>query len=336
MTKLKSKTPGDSQSYLAEIVGEESLFGERMSAGKLLQMMDLVAASAAVRHAESPLVTLAFDRIELLNFIFHMDYVRYDAYVIKVGRTSMVVKVDGFAKSPTEMVLQPVHSGVITLVAIDENRRPNPNIPQLVYRTNEDRQKKRVADQRADVLAKKQGQNKRIDELKKIPKSRLIDNYSRKQLFTPSQTTLSIRKTFLPRHANTLGAVFGGDTIEMMEELALATARQFTGNFKMVTIAMEDVLFLKPLLVDSLVEMDSVVTFVARSTLSVEITVRSIDFFNPLKTHITNNGTFTILNYDRSGRTKEITNGLDLSKAGLLAKKKYLKELKKYQQVKRA
>ena len=69
MTKRKEKTPEDSMNYIAEIVGEESLFGERMGAGKLLHMMDFAAASAAVKHAESALVTLAFDRVELTNMI---------------------------------------------------------------------------------------------------------------------------------------------------------------------------------------------------------------------------------------------------------------------------
>ena len=64
MISKEIKTPTDSESYLAEIIGEESQFGHRMGAGKMLHLMDLAAATAAYKHARCPLVTLAFDRIE--------------------------------------------------------------------------------------------------------------------------------------------------------------------------------------------------------------------------------------------------------------------------------
>jgi len=82
------KTPTGSESFIAEIVGEESLLGQRMTAGPMLHMMDIAAA----RYSETPIVTLAFDRIELLDYICHGDYVRYDACVIQVGRSSRLLK----------------------------------------------------------------------------------------------------------------------------------------------------------------------------------------------------------------------------------------------------
>ena len=332
MKKTKAvKTPTDSATYIAEIVGEESLFGQRMSAGKLLHMMDVAAGHSAAKHAECPLVTLAFDRVELLNFIYHMDYVHYDAYVIKVGRSSIVVNVEGYTKQPTQMEIQPAHSGVITMVAIDKNKRPCRNIPALEYRTSEDLEKKKMAQERERILKQRRQEIAQIDSLKQIRSSRLKDFYKRKYYYTPAESELKIRKVFLPRNANSLGIIFGGDTIEMMEELALASARQFTGNFGMVTIAMEDVLFMKPLNVDNLVEMDAKVIFVANTTLAVEITVRAIDYIAPYKSHVTNKGVFTVLNYDRAGKKTAIASGLDMSRASLAEKRSYLKEQIKYE-----
>ncbi len=330
MTKRKMKTPNDSLSYIAEIVGEESLLGERFSAGKLLHMMDLAAGSAAVKHAECPTVTLSFDRIELLNYIFHMDYVRYNSYVIKVGQSSIVVRVDGYTKSPTKMEIQSAHSGYITMVALDADRKPNKDIPGLHYKSAEDLKKREMANERECQGKKRKEKIIKVDELKNIKKSDLKDHYKRSTLIPSSKTSLTIRKVFLPRHANSMGVVFGGDTIEMMEELALATARQFTGNFRMVTIAMEDVLFIKPLGLNNLVEMSSIVTFVAGSTLTVEITVKAIDFLNPSISYVTNKGIFTVLNYDRTGNKESIINGLDMSRASIAMKRSYLKEQIKY------
>lgn len=304
--------------------------GQRMPAGKLLHMMDLAAASAAAKHAETPLVTLSFDRIELTDFVCHMDYIRYEAYLVQVGRSSMVVRVDGYSKAPTEMEIRPGHSGVITMVAIDENRRPNRTIPALEYRTPEDLQKKAFAESRQRLLKNRKKMIDQIEQLEHIEDGKLQDYYPRKTVFKPTDTVLTIRKKFLPRNANALGVVFGGDTIEMMEELALATARQFTGNFRMVTIAMEDVLFLQPLLLDDLVEMSSMVTFVSNTTMVVEITVKAVDFFGRKPHRQTNKGTFTILNYDRSGRKKSILHGLDMADTDINIRRCYLKEKTKY------
>jgi acyl-CoA hydrolase len=331
MTQRREKTPSESQSYIAEIIGKESLIGQRMFAGELLHMMDFAAGDAAIRHSESALVTLSFDRIELLDFIHHRDYVRYEACVIQVGRSSMVVKVDGYSKSPTDMTIKPGHSGFITMVAIDENGRPNKDIPALTYASPADLEKKRIAEQRQCQIGERKRNMDQIDALTTVSSADLKDFFPRDRYYTPARTGLSIRKRFLPRNANVLGIVFGGDTIEMMEELALATARQFTGNIRMVTIAMEDVLFIKPLYITDLVEMSSRVIFVAGTTLVVELTVRAIDIFGKRKNEITNRGTFTVLNYDASGRKMPIRSGLTLAGADSAVRKGYLKEQVKYE-----
>ena len=105
MTIRKTKTPAESKGYIAEIIGDESLYGQRMFAGVLLHMMDFAAAQAAIRHAECSLVTLAFDRVELLDFVFHRDYVRYDACVIKVGNSSVMVNVEASRGPPQRLAL---------------------------------------------------------------------------------------------------------------------------------------------------------------------------------------------------------------------------------------
>jgi len=324
------KTPGDSLTHIAEIVGDESLIGQRMSAGKLLHMMDVAAGDAAFRHAESYLVTLSFDRIELLNFIRHRDYIRFDAQVIQVGRSSMVVEVTGLVKSPTETKRTPMRGGFITMVAIHKDGTPNKTIPGMTYRTREDQAKKELAEKRGVMLAERRTKLEAVDRLKAIPVKNLKDFSIRENYFSPAITVLDTRKRFLPRDANMLGIVFGGITIELMEELALATARQFTGNFRMVTIAMEDVLFMKPLNISDMADMSAKVIFVGNTTLVVEVTVKVFRLFAKDEGDMTNKGTFTVLNLSPEGKRMPITRGLDLSKAGLDTRKSYLKEQIKY------
>lgn len=330
MTSEK-KTPADSHSYIAEIVGDESQLGQRMVAGKLLHMMDFAAADAAAKHSQSTLVTLAFDRVALIDYIYHRDYVRYEACVISVGRSSMVVKVDAYTKAPTEMDIKKGHSGFITIVAVDENGHPNRQIPSMYYESEDDLEMKRIAENRECLIAKQKDEMEAIERMEMVEDRLLKDYYPRKTCLPPSETGLRIRKGFLPRNANSLGIVFGGDTIELMEELALATARQFTGNLRMVTIAMEEVFFFKPLYVNDMVEMTSRVVFVANTTLIVEIGVRAVNFRGTGRNEITNKGIFTVLNYDRSGQKKSIVSGLDLSSETTGIRKSYLKEQIKYE-----
>ena len=326
----KAKTIAESASYLAEIVGQESQKGRRISPGQVLHMMDLAAASAAWKHSESSVVTIAFGQIELLNAICHMDYFRLNASVIKVGKSSMVVKLDGYTKPPTEMDLQHTHSGLITVVAIDEDRKPNRNIPGLVYETNE-------ADLKAFAEKREIAQNERtkylekIDNIESVHESQLEDPFPRRQRLPPSKTILMAKKIFLPKNANFLGSVFAGDIIQLMEELAIANARQFAGNFDMVTIVMQDILFLKPMPINSVIEIASIVTFVRQHTMVVEVTVKAFDAIYREKEATTNTGIFTILNFDRTGRKKKINVGLDMSQASQEEMKKYLKEQARYE-----
>jgi acyl-CoA hydrolase len=326
----KAKTPSESRTHIAEIIGDESQIGQRFSAGELLHMMDVAAGDAAFRHAGTYLVTLSFDRIELLAFIRHRDYIRFDTQVIQVGRSSMVVEVTGIIKSPTEMKRTRMKGGFITMVAINEDGTPNKNIPGMTYRTEEDLKKKKIAEDRACILTERRKKLEAIDRLETVPEIKLKDFHARKSYLPPRETDLDVRKRFLPRDANMLGIVFGGITIELMEELALATARQFTGNFRMVTIAMEDVLFMKPLNINDLADMSARVVFVGNTTLVVEITVKAIQLFATDQGKMTNKGTFTVLNVSPKGKKMPITRGLDLSGADLATRKSYLKEQVKY------
>jgi acyl-CoA hydrolase len=241
-----------------------------------------------------------------------------------------VVEVKGLVKSPTEMKTSQIHGGFITMVAICENGKPDKTIPGLTYRTKADLEKKKIAEERACILTERRKKLEAVDRLESIPEARLKDYDRRKKRIPPPATTLEIRRRFLPRHANQLGIVFGGNTVELMEELALATARQFTGNIRMVTIAMEDVLFLKPLRITDLAEMIAKVVFVGKTTLVVEIIVKAVRLFATDEGEITNKGTFTVLNYSREGKKMPISQGLDMSKADLPTRKSYLKEQIKY------
>ncbi|MFH1419764.1 MAG: acyl-CoA thioesterase [Planctomycetota bacterium] len=95
--------------------------------GVILSYIDQAGAIEARSHGGHRVVTVALDRVEFREPVFVGDVLSFYAETIKVGRTSVVVRVFVEAlrfTNPGEAV--PVTTAEITFVAIDENRNPIP------------------------------------------------------------------------------------------------------------------------------------------------------------------------------------------------------------------
>lgn len=94
--------------------------------GWLVSQMDLGAGTLAARRAKKRVATVAID-----SMVFHApvhigDAVSCYAEIIKVGRTSMTIKLEAFAKRRIEGTEHQVTEGVFTFVAIDDEGKPTP------------------------------------------------------------------------------------------------------------------------------------------------------------------------------------------------------------------
>ena len=311
----ETRAPGESRTRLAEIIGEESLAGQRMQAGAILDLMDIAAGRSAALHARSPVVTLSFDRVDLVHPLYHMDLVELDAMVVQVGRSSMTVCVDVSRQERETRAFHPIQRCFVTMVAIDGERRANRNIPAVRADTPEE------ADLHAQAMAHKQRTQdwQAAQEAARAAPPRehaaVEDprNREKSHLLPPGQTRVHVRRVFMPRHLNVLGTIFGGDILLWMDRVATYTARLFTGNQNMVTLAMNRIFFGQPIFATDLVEMTAQVTYVRRVTLEVEIEVR---LHKPdgsvLPSH---SGYFTVLNTDADWNKSPIPLGLDLAAA---------------------
>jgi acyl-CoA hydrolase len=75
-----------------------------------------------------------------------------------------------------------------------------------------------------------------------------IDENNRpREVLRLQETTLKLRRMFMPHHLNPGGTVFGGDVLEWMESGALATAINLTTNEHMTTISLDRLQFVKPI-----------------------------------------------------------------------------------------
>jgi acyl-CoA thioesterase YciA len=94
--------------------------------GWLMSQMDLAAANAASRRSRGRCVTVAVDGMVFHEPVFIGDEVSLYCTVIRVGRTSMTIRVEAWRRSRIGDASTKVTEAIFTYVAVDENRKPRP------------------------------------------------------------------------------------------------------------------------------------------------------------------------------------------------------------------
>jgi acyl-CoA thioesterase YciA len=97
--------------------------------GWLLSQMDLAGGTTAVRRAAGRVATVAIAGMIFRRPVFVGDEVSCYAEIVKVGRTSITLKVESWARRGIGEEPIKVTEGVFTYVAIDPDRRPRPVPP---------------------------------------------------------------------------------------------------------------------------------------------------------------------------------------------------------------
>lgn len=111
-----------------------TLFG-----GKLMQVVDNLAAIVAKRHTGKVCVTLGIDSVRFLNPARHGDILVCKASVNKTWRTSMEVGVKVVAEDFRTLEQKDILSAYFTFVAVDDNHNPIeivPVFPETVEQIN--------------------------------------------------------------------------------------------------------------------------------------------------------------------------------------------------------
>jgi uncharacterized protein (TIGR00369 family) len=93
---------------------------------------------------------------------------------------------------------------------------------------------------------------------------------------TPSETRVSSHALMLPEHANHLGHVHGGWIMKLVDETGgLAATRH--ARRPVVTVAVEGMVFHRPVLTGSVLQLVAKVVFVGRTSVEVEVKVSHED-----------------------------------------------------------
>ena len=135
------KRASQTVSKLAEIMGGEhaaTTRSTRLPAGDVLRLIDLAAARTAIGHFAgedgrlapgSGCVTLSFDRVDLMVPILQGDLLQFNARMLSVGTSSMVVQVDGKKRDRHTRKWVPTSCSLVTFVAVGPDKRPTPVAP---------------------------------------------------------------------------------------------------------------------------------------------------------------------------------------------------------------
>lgn len=99
--------------------------------GIILSYIDQAGAVEGHRHVRGKLVTVAMHEVEFLAPVFVGDLVTFWTETIRLGRTSITVRVEVEAERPfgERLGLRKVTEAVVVYVHVDEQGNPKPLAP---------------------------------------------------------------------------------------------------------------------------------------------------------------------------------------------------------------
>jgi len=113
--------------------------------GRVLELMDLTGAMAAMRFANEDVVTASIDAVDFKKPIKVGDMVELKAKVIHTARTSMVVKVDLYRVGKFNTQKDFSCRGYLVFVAITSDGEPR-EVPTLKVVTDEDKKNWKIGE----------------------------------------------------------------------------------------------------------------------------------------------------------------------------------------------
>ncbi len=94
--------------------------------GWLMAQMDIAGGIVAWERAGGRVATVAVDRMAFHEPVYVGDVVSCYAEIARIGRTSITVEVETFARRRHDGATVKVTRGTFTYVAIDQDRKPRP------------------------------------------------------------------------------------------------------------------------------------------------------------------------------------------------------------------
>jgi acyl-CoA hydrolase len=126
-----------------------------MLGGRVMHLVDLCGAIAAIRHARWPVVTASVDQMTFLHPVHVGELVMLKSQVNRVFRTSMEVGVKVWVENLQTGEVKHTSSAYLTFVAVDSEGKRIPVSPVQPETDEEMRRYEQAAERRAYRLASK-------------------------------------------------------------------------------------------------------------------------------------------------------------------------------------
>lgn len=158
MTDSTRKRIEDSRTTLSLLMGQQN--ANRLGnvhGGVIMKLVDEAGAIAAMKHAQSPVVTVAVDSMTFVHPIHIGDVVTFTAELTYVGRTSMEARVEVVTENPMTAERRTSNTAYLVYVALDANGKPTPVAP-LILETDEQIARASAAKERQDFRKRQRAQ----------------------------------------------------------------------------------------------------------------------------------------------------------------------------------
>jgi acyl-CoA hydrolase len=119
-----------------------------MLGGRVMHLVDLAGALAAVRHSKRPVVTASVDHLTFLHPVRIGQLVVLKSSVNRVFRTSMEVGVKVTVEDLKTGRVRHTSSAYLTFVALDDDGRPTPVVPVIPETAHEKRRYEEAGERR--------------------------------------------------------------------------------------------------------------------------------------------------------------------------------------------
>ena len=150
----KAKKVSDSISEYAEFALPNDANGlGNVLGGKVMHLVDLAGAMAAIRHARRPVVTASVDSLQFLHPVHIGQLIILRSSVNRVFRTSMEVGVQVFTENLVTGDRLHTCSAYLTFVAVDEDGKSTPVAPAIPETEDEHRRYRQAGERREYRLA---------------------------------------------------------------------------------------------------------------------------------------------------------------------------------------
>ena len=107
--------------------------------GRMMYLMDVIAAIAAQKHSQRVVVTASMDNLNFAKAIKLGSTVSLHAKVTRAFTSSMEVYVEAYAEDHIKGISTKTHEAFLTFVAVDQNGRPI-TVPEVVPETEQEKE----------------------------------------------------------------------------------------------------------------------------------------------------------------------------------------------------